>query len=91
MKNSLKVHNEPILEQVWNIFSEASSNVSQISFEACSVADTLSDSAVGILIFGAQAAFFSREPPGPSVMGGNNRCLTERVPHCAQKASNPPV
>ncbi|XP_021533272.1 cell growth-regulating nucleolar protein [Neomonachus schauinslandi] len=26
MKNSLKVHNESILEQVWNIFSEASSN-----------------------------------------------------------------
>ncbi|XP_070255551.1 cell growth-regulating nucleolar protein [Myotis yumanensis] len=26
MKNSLKVHNELILEQVWNIFSEASSN-----------------------------------------------------------------
>nr|XP_023439618.2 cell growth-regulating nucleolar protein isoform X2 [Dasypus novemcinctus] len=26
MKNSLKVYNEPILEQVWNIFSEASSN-----------------------------------------------------------------
>ena len=31
MKNSLKVHNESILEQVWNIFSEASSNVSLIS------------------------------------------------------------
>ncbi|KAG3259753.1 hypothetical protein H1C71_029373 [Ictidomys tridecemlineatus] len=26
MKNSLKVHNESILEQVWNIFSEASSD-----------------------------------------------------------------
>lgn len=26
MKNSLKVHNESILEQVWNIFSEASSS-----------------------------------------------------------------
>ncbi|XP_037386343.1 cell growth-regulating nucleolar protein [Talpa occidentalis] len=26
MKNSLKVHNEFVLEQVWNIFSEASSN-----------------------------------------------------------------
>ncbi|XP_007451566.1 PREDICTED: cell growth-regulating nucleolar protein [Lipotes vexillifer] len=26
MKNSLKVHNESILEQVWNIFSEASSH-----------------------------------------------------------------
>ncbi|XP_055290841.1 cell growth-regulating nucleolar protein isoform X2 [Moschus berezovskii] len=26
MKNSLKVHNESVLEQVWNIFSEASSN-----------------------------------------------------------------
>ncbi|XP_037685321.1 cell growth-regulating nucleolar protein isoform X2 [Choloepus didactylus] len=26
MKNSLKVHNEPILDQVWNIFSEASSS-----------------------------------------------------------------
>ncbi|XP_017394387.1 cell growth-regulating nucleolar protein [Cebus imitator] len=30
MKNSLKVHNESILEQVWNIFSEASSSVSRI-------------------------------------------------------------
>lgn len=30
MKNSLKVHNESILEQVWSIFSEASGNVSQI-------------------------------------------------------------
>nr|XP_006216435.1 cell growth-regulating nucleolar protein [Vicugna pacos] len=28
MKNSLKVHNESILEQVWNIFSEASSSES---------------------------------------------------------------
>ncbi|XP_028347938.1 cell growth-regulating nucleolar protein isoform X1 [Physeter macrocephalus] len=27
MKNSLKVHNESILEQVWNIFSEASSSL----------------------------------------------------------------
>lgn len=26
MKNSLKIHNESVLEQVWNIFSEASSN-----------------------------------------------------------------
>ncbi|ELK28119.1 Cell growth-regulating nucleolar protein [Myotis davidii] len=31
MKNSLKVHNELILEQVWNIFSEASSNRARTS------------------------------------------------------------
>uniref|UniRef100_A0A2K5Q4N8 Cell growth-regulating nucleolar protein n=1 Tax=Cebus imitator TaxID=2715852 RepID=A0A2K5Q4N8_CEBIM len=33
MKNSLKVHNESILEQVWNIFSEASSSVTSSSLK----------------------------------------------------------
>ncbi|KAF6372067.1 Ly1 antibody reactive [Rhinolophus ferrumequinum] len=32
MKNSLKVHNESILEQVWNIFSEASSSRASLAF-----------------------------------------------------------
>jgi hypothetical protein len=32
MKNSLKVHSDSVLEQVWDIFSEASSSVSQLHF-----------------------------------------------------------
>uniref|UniRef100_I3NBA6 Cell growth-regulating nucleolar protein n=1 Tax=Ictidomys tridecemlineatus TaxID=43179 RepID=I3NBA6_ICTTR len=45
MKNSLKVHNESILEQVWNIFSEASSDgqdqqpLNQVA-KSCSEAST---------------------------------------------------
>lgn len=32
MRNSLKVHSDSVLEQVWNIFSEASSSVSPLHF-----------------------------------------------------------
>lgn len=54
MKNSLKVHNESVLEQVWNIFAEASSNVSQIEFYICSVAKVISNNEMRMLFFGGQ-------------------------------------
>lgn len=91
MKNSLKVHNESVLEQVWDIFSEASSNVSPISFQIRSVAECSVVMQWECLVFGGHDSLLSQSLWGPSFMGRNKlNALQRRVPYCAQKGILPP-
>lgn len=59
MRNSLKVHSDSVLEQVWNIFSEASSSVSSLHF-AIAMWQTTGNKEMGYHVWGGSRQHFQR-------------------------------